>query len=172
MNNEIQEKLEMALNEIMNDPDIPQDLKDKFSKIREESKKEQEKVMNKEQIIDEAYKNYCNNVDEGTFSRKWLKLEVYFDGFLTNENYSLYTKEEFINKCKTDTEFSENWRLKIEERELSLDERIKVGGLKYNHKPSDNGYTENDEHRMLDEINIPTTLTTITYNNKTIESYE
>lgn len=46
----------MALNEIMNDPDIPQELKDKFSKIREESKKEQEKVMNNEQqqIIDEA----------------------------------------------------------------------------------------------------------------------
>ena len=43
MSNKIQEKLEIAINEIMNDPDIPQDLKDKFSKIREESKKEQEK---------------------------------------------------------------------------------------------------------------------------------
>jgi hypothetical protein len=38
MNNKIQEKLEIAINEIMNDPNIPQDLKDKFIKIREESK--------------------------------------------------------------------------------------------------------------------------------------
>ena len=43
MSNKIQEKLEIAINEIMNGPDIPQELKDKFSKIREESKKEQEK---------------------------------------------------------------------------------------------------------------------------------
>ena len=28
------------------------------------------------------------------------------------------TKEEFINKCKTDTEFLEKWGLKIEEREV------------------------------------------------------
>ena len=30
------------------------------------------------------------------------------------------TKEEFINKIKTDSEFSETWGLKIDERELSL----------------------------------------------------
>ena len=167
MNNEIQEKLERALNEIMNDPDIPQDLKDKFSKIREESKKEQEKVMNKEQIIDEAYENYLNNFIK-TICPPNLDVQP--------DYYKPMTKEWFIKSIKErglrGEEFSEKWGLKIEERELSLDERIKVGGLKYNHKPSDNGYTENDEHRMLDEINIPTTLTTITYNNKTIESYE
>jgi len=33
------------------------------------------------------------------------------------------TQEEFINKCKTDSEFSERWGLKIEERELSLEEK-------------------------------------------------
>ena len=32
-------------------------------------------------------------------------------------------EEEFIRKCKTDSEFSEKWGLKIEERELSLEER-------------------------------------------------
>jgi thymidylate synthase len=57
----------------------------------------------------DAYKNYCKNVDEGTFSRKWLKLEESFDGFFTNEKYSLYTQEEFINKIKEDDEFAERW---------------------------------------------------------------
>ena len=57
----------------------------------------------------DAYKNYCKNADEGTFSRKWLKLEESFDGFFTNEEYSLYTQEEFINKIKTDDEFANKW---------------------------------------------------------------
>lgn len=67
----------------------------------------------------DAYKNYCKNADEGTFSRKWLKLEEYFDGFFTNEEYfdwfftneeySLYTQEEFIDKIKTDDEFANKW---------------------------------------------------------------
>jgi len=57
----------------------------------------------------DAYKNYCKNADEGTFSRKWLKLEESFDGFFTNEEYSLYTQEEFINKIKTDDEFAKTW---------------------------------------------------------------
>ena len=57
----------------------------------------------------DAYKNYCKKADEGTFSRKWLKLEESFDGFFTNEEYSLYTKEEFINKIKTDDEFANKW---------------------------------------------------------------
>jgi len=57
----------------------------------------------------DAYKNYCKNADEGTFSRKWLKLEESFDGFFTNEEYSFYTQEEFINKIKTDDEFAKKW---------------------------------------------------------------
>ena len=129
--------------------------------------------MNNEQqqIIDEAYESYCNNVDEGTFSRKWLKLEESFDGFFTNENYSLYTKEEFINKCKTDPEFSEKWGLKIEERELSLEERIDMFLEAYH---GDDVYFNDDEHRIdiCDSNNIPTKLTTITYKEQTIESYE
>jgi hypothetical protein len=127
-----------------------------------------------QQIIDEVYENYVNwwEYDDNSVnlsdkeSEKWLKL---VDGGL---QWGVLSKEEFINKCKTDPEFSGKWGLKIEERELSLEERIKVGGLKYNHKPSDNGYTENDEHRVLDEINIPTKIITITYKEQTIESYE
>ena len=67
--------------------------------------------MNKErynQIIDEVYKNY-----EGK-RQKW---EIGRVGEIPK-----LSKEEFINKCKTDPEFSETWGLKIEERELSENE--------------------------------------------------
>jgi hypothetical protein len=75
-----------------------------------------------------------------------------------------HSKESFINKCKTNPEFSEKWGLKIEERELSLEER-------------NNYYTSNylglDETKEnLDKMGIPTKLITITYKDKTIESYE
>jgi len=76
-----------------------------------------------------------------------------------------YTKEEFINKCKTDTEFSERWGLKIEERELSQDERYDLLTQQM---------TKLRAIRDEDYINynIPTKLIAVTHNNKTIESYE
>jgi hypothetical protein len=113
-----------------------------------------------------------------------------------------YTQEEFINKCKTedalslkwreeyrnlqygskeeiehlskhytpDTEFSERWGLKIEERELSLLERYELM------KKLDNWvsvhYKEPKTMEYMDKHNIPTKLITVTYKNKTIESYE
>jgi len=80
------------------------------------------------------------------------------------------SQEEFINKCKTDTEFSKKWGLKIEERELSEDEGNEIRDMQY---------FKNNLHQALkgsdtkiDWENIPTKLITITYNDKTIESYE
>jgi len=117
--------------------------------------------MNKEQqeLLDEAYKNY------------------------RDKNHILYkdtawTQEEFINKCKTDPEFSERWGLKIEERELNDEERYNllsdtekrnfiialIPGVKYGEEVK---YTLDTFYK-----HIPTKLITITYNNKTIESYE
>jgi hypothetical protein len=81
------------------------------------------------------------------------------------------SKEEFINKCKTDPEFSERWGLKIEERELSYDIRFEIFVLKNERKfdwTPDKRITTN----VLDELNIPTKLITITYNDKKIESYK
>jgi len=122
------------------------------------------------QIIDDAYKNYCKKADEGTFSRKWLKLKESFDGFFTNEEYSLYTQEEFINNCKTNTEFSEKWGLNIEERELSEKERIIFAGYDYE---NGGGIGWNMIRETVDMDNsIPRKLITITYNNEKIESYE
>jgi hypothetical protein len=122
--------------------------------------------MNKEQqeLLDEAYENWKEK------GRDFWEEQV--DGMFTSElgeeKVDKISKEWFINKCKTDTEFSENWGLKIEERELSLEERTqykkKRDGIARTFAP----YT----HQMLDGSNIPTRLITITYNDKTITSYE
>ena len=115
--------------------------------------------MNKEkynQIIDEGYKNYflIKSMEKGPFGISGLILP----------------KEEFINNCKTNPEFSEKWGLKIEERELSLLERYELM------KKLDNWvsvhYKEPKTMEYMDSQNIPTKLITITYNNETIESYE
>ena len=122
--------------------------------------------MNNEQqeLLDEANNNYLNKC----LDKKWMKENVFFDG---SSNHHLYLKEEFINKCKTDKEFSEKWGLKIEERELSLEERAQwlqdntewdllVGNL------------DHDHIREVVEEEAPTKLIKVTYNDKTTESYE
>jgi hypothetical protein len=137
--------------------------------------------MSKEQqeLLDEVYKNYvkwweksddsCNLTEEQ--SNKWLKL---IDGGL---QWAPFSQEEFINKCKTDTEFLENWGLKIEERELSHDERFRIAykNLELRKKleaQSKMLHYPDGHNKVMDDANIPTKLITITYNDKTIESYE
>jgi hypothetical protein len=100
------------------------------------------------QIIDEAYENY-----------QWKQPKL----FPAPPDSNL-SQEEFINKCKTDSEFSEKWGLKIEERVLSLEERNKWSW--------DNWGITCEMESVLDEQEVPTKLITITYNNETIESYE
>ena len=103
--------------------------------------------MNKEQIIDEAYKNYflIKSLEKGPFGISGLILP----------------KEEFIDKCKTDSEFSERWGLKIEERELSLEEELEyMMGKVFS------------EEALTHQVNTPTKLITITYKDTIIESYE
>jgi hypothetical protein len=119
--------------------------------------------MNKEQkeLLDEAYENF----------EKW------YNEHSGKEDYTGYyvpNKEEFIRLIKTDTEFSERWGLKIEERELSRDERIDLyckeytGGVKGKYEPPFDDFIDS----KLTTRNIPNKLITITYNDKTIESYE
>jgi hypothetical protein len=114
--------------------------------------------MNKEQqeLLDESYKNYMKWAEE--HSKTHL--------------YEPYTQEEFINKCKTDDKFSEKWRLKIEERALSLEERHKIALpiWKEQYGPlADMMVPTNVDNTPF---KIPTKLITVTYNDKTIESYE
>jgi hypothetical protein len=112
-------------------------------------------------IIDDAYKNFKNNFP----MKKSNPPKDYI-----NSKGQLLTKEEFINKCKTDTEFSQRWGLKIEQRELSLEERAK---WLQDNKGYDLlvGNLDHDHIREVVEEEAPTKLITITYNDKTIESY-
>jgi hypothetical protein len=116
--------------------------------------------MNKEQqeLLDEAYKNYLRDLMRDNVSKD-------------DPNYILLVKEEFINKCKTDSEFSEKWGLKIDERELSLEERYDWFIKTYNTNLTRSG-NQYDMEEILNSNNCPTKLIIITYNNETIESYE
>jgi len=125
--------------------------------------------MNKEQqeLLNDAYKNYEKNINDGIQNPNDIKWDI-----TEPKNPKLYplTKEEFIDRIKTNSEFSETWGLKIEERELSLEERNEIRDMQY---------FKNNLHQALkgsdtkiDWENIPTKLITITYNNETIESYE
>jgi len=78
----------------------------------------------------------------------------------------ILTRGDFINKIKTDPEFSEKWGLKIEERELDMMERWAIADLTPNMEEFDFA------NYMCDKHNVPTKLITITYNNEKIESYE
>jgi hypothetical protein len=115
--------------------------------------------MNKEQVIDGVYRKYADSHEY--FADGWMHV-------IPME----HSKETFINKCKTNPEFSEKWGLKIEERELSLEERHqlalpiwkeKYGPLADMMVPTN---VDNTPYK------IPTKLITLTYNNETIESYE
>ena len=122
--------------------------------------------------IDEAYENYSKEYEKNNSIGMCL-LVARTDGKST---YRKPNKELFIDLCTLDTEFSEKWGLKIEERELSLEERfnIRYPGGKFSvfQENYPNTHKRNDPNGLLDAFDIPTKLITITYNNKTIESYE
>ena len=136
--------------------------------------------MNKEkynQIIDKAYENYSSKQNE--YWKKWLtdesQIKKFDDGL---------SKEEFVNKIKTDNEFSERWGLKIEERELSLDEKewelekthcindIENDRVIYGHDWETYIKEQYDGIQSTQGIVIPTKLITLTYNNETTQFYE
>jgi len=126
--------------------------------------------MNNEQqeLLNEAYeKYYATLIDSITFSERGKHFKS--NGLEFNSgypNYVHYSKEEFINKCKTNPEFSERWGLKIEERELSEEERL-LWSLK-----NVDSFIIATTTEELDKWNVPTKIITITYNDKKIESYE
>jgi hypothetical protein len=113
--------------------------------------------MNNEQqeLLDEVYENYRN---------------AFIEGHIHEELDKCLSKEEFIEEIKTDSEFSEKWGLKIEERELSFEERQERCPVW-----TKDSYGMDGELRSpitIDWDKTPTKLITITYNDKTIESYE
>ena len=127
--------------------------------------------MNKErynQIIDEVYETY-KTIHKHDIRTEGDRSQLAIESL---EKQLIYPQEEFTNKCKTDTEFSETWGLKIEERELSLEDRMILCKEKWDYSWNRTINLEDIEWRMNNEWNIPTKLITLTYNNETIESHE
>jgi hypothetical protein len=113
------------------------------------------------QIIDEAYKNFLMT------SKKGVSKEILEKFIKHTPNIH---KVEFIDKIKTNKEFSEKWGLKIEERELSHDERIILMNKKLGVTDTLPQYYNTDDE--MNKNNVPTKLITVTYNNETIEIYK
>ena len=115
--------------------------------------------MNKQkyyQIIDEVYGNYISYIHD------IVQVEHHIYG-------NWYGKKEFINKCKTDPEFSEKWGLKIEEQELNTQERNEWFQV---HLNGNNPFMKSDwKDYELDQQNIPTKQITLTYDNEIIEIF-
>ena len=137
------------------------------------------------QIIDEAYNSYLKHTIigvntgldrvKGYLNSCLVEYDGYYEHF-TNPSfqygYRPHTKEEFINKCKTDSEFSQRWGLKIVSRKLTNPERYKLWFS--NNYQTGMEYNESNMPDFSDSYYepTPTKLITITYNDKTIESYE
>jgi hypothetical protein len=169
-----------------------------YKLVGDDYHKEWEEVDIFNQIIHEVYENWCKqfevdpnnfNVDElvkGHGDQCWGypvldhvkptskeykrgQINAYLEGKAEKPFFYL-TKEEFINKCKTDSEFSETWGLKIEERELSKSELNILYNIRRGVGKVDTNYSIGTVKSK--DPSIPTKLITITYNNETIESYE
>jgi hypothetical protein len=116
------------------------------------------------QIIDDVYKSYVKSFFEGQLKENYTSsgydFNDYYYGIMDVQNFLGWpqdgpiSQKEFINKIKTDGDFSKTWGLKIEERETL---------------------------KQIDQTNpmlkgsttlVPTKLITLTYNNEIMESYE
>ena len=126
--------------------------------------------MNKErynQIINEAYENYSKEYEKDNSIGMCLLVKR-LDG---KKTYRKPNKEMFVDLCYDKT-FSEKWGLKIEERELSYEERCDI------FQSTERFKVENREHikelniKIMNDANIPTKLITLEYNNEKIEIYE
>ena len=116
-------------------------------------------------MIELAWKKYANShYIPGNPNGKLLSEQ------LVGLRPMMHNRETFRKEIIKNPSFASQWGLKIEERELSDDERSEIRDMQY---------FKNNLYRALkgsdtkiDWENIPTKLITITYNNETIESYE
>lgn len=105
--------------------------------------------MNKEkynQIIDEAYKNYLKNGQQEADRNK----EV--------QTFLPMPKQMFIDKIKTDNGFSNTWGLKIEERDMTWEERVQWV-MKYTDVELENLYIVEEAHKETSPTRISTIIT-------------
>ena len=145
-----------------------------------------EQVEKFKQMVDEAYEDYTNyplatiqdyrtNILYQNKDKGWCKRNG--RSVVSPHPTRHLTKDEFVNKCKNDSEFSQKWGLKIEERELTDKERLNTliqneQRLIYEKVQSFKNLGRKTIKSCLDEKNIPTKLITITYKENKIETYE
>ena len=120
--------------------------------------------MSKEQIIDDAYRKYADSHCTPPSNPKGKLLSDELFSVIPME----HSKESFINKCKIDSKFSEKWGLKIEERELSREERYVWYKANTHLIPP---HFRNQAKEFEDKY-VPTKLITLEYNGTKIEVYE
>lgn len=105
--------------------------------------------MNKEkynQIIDEAYKNYLKNGQQEADRNK------------EDQTFLPMPKQMFIDKIKTDNGFSNTWGLKIEERDMTWEERVQWV-MKYTDVELENLYIVEEAHKETSPTRISTIIT-------------
>jgi hypothetical protein len=131
-------------------------------------------------LIGDAYKNYEKNTNDfqlenpiDDFIIKTLRGEMIKIETEDGDDYRILTQEEFIDKIKTDDEFAQRWGVKVEVRELSLDERYVLANINGSKEklPGEPNYTEEQQHSILDEL-VPTKAISLTYDNRTEVIYE
>ena len=152
------------------------------------------------QIIDEVYRNYADShwipsldakpKEEPTMIDDWLneygdpeiykKVERELELREAARKYA--EKESFIHEIKTNPEFSKKWGLKIEERELSVKERLFF--VNKSNEEYEKALANKTQYESIgldfelaltsrmNELNIPTKLITVTYKDEKIEVYE
>jgi hypothetical protein len=119
--------------------------------------------MNKEQqaLLGEAYEGYVESYNKGNASG--IQLD--------NGTKRVANIDEFIRRIRQDIPFAKKWGLKIEERELSLEERYDWFTETHHTNLTRSG-NQYDMEDILNSNNCPTKSITVTYNTKTITSYE
>jgi hypothetical protein len=103
-------------------------------------------------MMEEAYKKYMNNWDKEL------------------PRIGPCTQEEFINKIKTDDVFAKKWGVKVEVRELSLEERYSI--MQSSIRTATLGKPTMCNHEYYDSKKIPKRSISLTYNNQTEVIYE
>jgi hypothetical protein len=119
-------------------------------------------------LIGDAYKSYL--IEDAKTLPNMSKEKMYELGYRL-------TKEEFINKIKTDNKFAQMWGLKIENRELSLEERVEIARKTLSKEifyeyGNLSPFTKPIITYWLNQYNIPTKVISLIYDNETIEIYE
>jgi len=121
--------------------------------------------MTYDNIINDCYNNYLKT-DKESFDR-WLRLD-----YSIVARWTPYTKEEFTNKIKVDFEFSERWGLKIEERQLSFEERHQLALPIWKEKYGPLADMMIPTNVDNTPYKIPTKQIKITYNEESVQIYE